>query len=455
MNQLESPGSQSPRFDLSLVGLTLLGFILFISIEVLITVTALQRSNWEFLLLFFLPFGFYCVISFLIHKYQKSLVNTKHFVTIIVIVATIVQIRLLILDVTLSDDIYRFFIEGKALIHGINPYITPPTDYLVDIQPSFIDLINNPNVTSPYPPLAIIMFTLLYLIHSDPLFFRIMFSIAYIASIPLMARLLSVFYQPQWRVILYAWNPLLHIETGNGSHFDPIVVFAVMFAIYALNRERHLLGGITLLVATLLKYYPIFLIIIYWRQLGRRGRTTVISGLSLYGLVIILIPPVISGLLIYAERWYFNTSIMWVLVELTNSFFGAKVVVGVVFLIIFLLVSYRSAQDPHILNPMTALIVLASFLLLQPVFHPWYLFWIFPFVLLVNPLDFSWILLTGTVILSYHVYIGFDTLGIWVESDLIRIVEFLPFFASLLYIYHEKLKSYLRKQQLPVPAAMK
>jgi hypothetical protein len=225
-----------------------------------------------------------------------------------------------------------------------------------------------------------------------------------------------------------------------------------MCAIIALSRKMHLLGGASLLIATLLKYYPIFLILLYWRQLGRNGRKVVILGLLLYGLFIVLTPPVIFGLLTYAERWYFNASIMWVVVELTNSFFGAKVVVGVIFLVILLLVSYYSGQNPHIVNPMVGLIVLASFLLLQPVFHPWYLFWIFPFVLLTDDLDFSWILLSGAIILSYNVYVGFDSIGIWQESDFLRIIEFFPLFASLLIVYREKVKQLLRRPLNPLAA---
>ncbi|MFW9854985.1 MAG: hypothetical protein ACFFFG_07980 [Candidatus Thorarchaeota archaeon] len=437
--------------SISYVGLALMGIILVLALEILILTTFLKRSSWNFIIGFFIPFSVYCVIAVVIRRYQNLLVKKRYFTVILMIVASIIQIRLLFTNATLSDDIYRFFMEGMALVNGINPYSTPPSDFPSSLQPPFQFLVNNPDVTSPYPPLTLLVFAVLYMasLVASPVIFRVFFSFMYLATIPLMAHLLSIFDKPSWRIILYAWNPLLHLETGNGSHFDPLVVFVVMCAIYALNRENHSLGGTALLMATLLKYYPIFLIGVYWRQLGRNGRVIVLLGLFVYSLSILLTPSIISGLLIYADRWYFNASVMWALVESTGTFFGAKVVVGAIFLGIYLIIILKSEHSPHILNPVSGLFVLASFLLLQPVFHPWYLFWIFPFVLLVEPLDYSWILLTGTIILSYHVYINFDAIGVWYESDIVRIIEFLPFYAGILYIYREKLKNIYRTLSKP------
>ncbi|MFW9779110.1 MAG: hypothetical protein ACFFE8_09680 [Candidatus Heimdallarchaeota archaeon] len=436
---------------ISYFGLVVMGIILVLALEILISATALKRSSWNFIIGFFVPFSVYCVIAVVIHRYQDFLVKKRYFTAILMIVASIIQIRLLFTDVTLSDDIYRFFMEGMAFVNGINPYSIPPSDFPSSLQPPFQFLVNNPDVTSPYPPFALLVFAVLYMasLVASPVVFRVFFSFMYLATIPLMAHLLSVFDKPSWRIILYAWNPLLHLETGNGSHFDPLVVFLVMAAIFALSRENQSLGGAALLMATLLKYYPIFLIGVYWRQLGRKGRIIVLSGLFLYSLSIILTPSIISGLLIYADRWYFNASLMWVLVESTGTFFGAKIVVGVIFLSIYLLIILKSEHSPHILNPVNGFFVLASFLLLQPVFHPWYLFWIFPFVLLVEPLDYSWILLTGTIILSYHVYISFDAIGVWYESNIVRIIEFLPFYAGIIYVYREKLKRTYRTLSKP------
>ncbi|MFX1514631.1 MAG: hypothetical protein ACFFCQ_18860 [Promethearchaeota archaeon] len=118
--------------------------------------------------------------------------------------------------------------------------------------------------------------------------------------------------------------------------------------------------------------------------------------------------------------------------QLLQSFDLAKFIVTVIFafIIIFLAVQARNEQE---FSPTAGLVVIGAFLLLQPTFHPWYIFWIFPFVLMEKNLNFSWILLTGTLIFSYHIYIAFDTTQVWKESDLIRLIEFLPFYSFLLF----------------------
>ncbi|MFX0211775.1 MAG: hypothetical protein ACFFDT_37710, partial [Candidatus Hodarchaeota archaeon] len=110
----------------------------------------------------------------------------------------------------------------------------------------------------------------------------------------------------------------------------------------------------------------------------------------------------------------------------------SKIIVGIVFLIILTITTFKPQID-YVSSYRCALIILGSLLLLQPVFHPWYIFWLFPFIIIDNRMNLSWILLSGTLILSYYVYILYDTIGIWVESDLIRMIEYLPFFLLLIF----------------------
>jgi hypothetical protein len=49
----------------------------------------------------------------------------------------------------------------------------------------------------------------------------------------------------------------------------------------------------------------------------------------------------------------------------------------------------------------------------------------------------SWIILSGLIILSYTVYIQYDTSGEWNESNLIRLFQYIPFYFLLLYDYRK------------------
>ncbi|MFX0141740.1 MAG: glycosyltransferase family 87 protein [Candidatus Hodarchaeota archaeon] len=405
--------------------LLIAGSMLLLSLELFIILSKLDRSTIIFELLFFLPFIAYILSIILLKRYyifQKQL-----FFPIILGFAIIYQIIILMTEISLSDDVYRFLGEGKAIINGINPYSTPISEYPKEIL--YFEQGNNLDLTSPYPPFALLLFASLCFISTDIFIYRLFFSICFIVSIIILYKLILV--EDKWKVIIYAWNPLLHIETANGSHYDSVVLLFVMLAVFYLKTKRPTLAGISLFLAFLLKYYPIFLVVVYWRLLGKRGLIIFFSGFFLYCGFIIIYPTATDGIMTYANEWYFNASIFWVIFELLQIFELSKHIVAGIFvlILIFLFLQVRNESE---FSPTAGLTIIGAFLLLQPTFHPWYIFWIFPFVLMEKRINFSWILLSGTLIFSYYVYIAFDTTQVWKESDFIRLIEFIPFYLCLL-----------------------
>lgn len=407
--------------------LLILGISLSLSMVLLIFITGIKRSKLSFELLFFLPFLVYFASIFLLRRYYSP--ESRFFLPLILIFAVLLQGMLLLTDVTLSDDIYRFFTEGKAISKGIDPYTTPISEYPSELKDRNAELANHQETTSPYPPVALLMFLIFYLLYPSTMTFRIFFSLGFLSSIIVCYKLLER--KSRWKLIIYAWNPLLHLETANGSHFEAIVVLAVMLAIYAIQREKPAIAGTAFLIAFLLKYYPIFLVVVYWKHLGKRGMSVFLAGLSIYGFLIMLHPSAIMGLISFGEEHYFNASIFWVLVQLLKNFSLAKLIVGLVLVYIMVNLAFKSREETEF-SASQGLIAIGLLLLLQPVFHPWYVFWIFPFLILDDELNLSWVVLTGTLIFSYNAYIAFDTTMVWKESNFIRFIEFFPFFAILL-----------------------
>ncbi|MFX1508068.1 MAG: hypothetical protein ACFFDC_18440, partial [Promethearchaeota archaeon] len=182
--------------------------------------TKLNRSTLMVELLFFLPFSVYLFSIFWSRHESSGFSRNK--LLIIIVFALIFQVVILFTNVSLSDDIYRFYYEGKGLVNGINPYVTPLQEYPDNLKDHHFEGVNNPHVTSPYPPLAILIFAILYLISPNPIIYRICFSFSFLISILGCYKIINP--EAKWKLIIYAWNPLLHIETANGSHFDAIVV---------------------------------------------------------------------------------------------------------------------------------------------------------------------------------------------------------------------------------------
>ncbi|PWI46454.1 hypothetical protein CEE45_16750 [Candidatus Heimdallarchaeota archaeon B3_Heim] len=426
------------------------GCLLLLSILILISKTGLDRSTLIFELVFFLPFSIYLMI--IISTKHFKLDTKQYFLPVVVLFAFLIQIIVLTTEITLSDDLYRYFLEGKMFLNGLNPYLTSLDNVPSNFTSEFLPLVNNSHITSPYPPLAILLFAILSWIWEDPLLFRIVFSISFILSIVSLDKLLLV--KHRWKLVVFAWNPLFHLETGNGSHFEALIVLLIIFALLNLEQNRRGLASITLLATFFLKYYSIFLIPLFWKRLGKNGQRIFSIGMLGYVTWIFLNPSLITGLLTFAGEWYFNASTIWVLFELTSSFFLAKLIAGSIFIIILIVILFK-AQKYENIPYMYAGVIIGLFLLLQPTFHPWYLFWLFPFILLEkDTIPWSWIILSGLIIFSYNVYIQFDTVNVWNELILVRIIEYVPFYSLFLYenrmdIFTQIkiLKSYLNKRR--------
>ena len=436
MTQLKVTNHENLRFKFQtiLLGrhsseilLILTGFLLLVSLILFIVTTNLVRSFLIFEILFFLPFFSYLIAIALLKR--ENSVQQKNHLLIMTIFAVFFQILILLTNPTLSDDIYRFYYEAKGIIHGVNPYITPIASFPPVLRDQYFSMVNNADVTSPYPPIALIIFTLLFLISVDPFIYRLSFSIIFIISIIVCYKLISP--QNKWKIIIFAWNPLFHLEIANGSHFDILVVLIILFAIWTLKSGKQGISGLLFFIAFLIKIYPIFLISAFWKQLGKRGLIVFFVGFFSYALLVLLNPFLIQGLLVYLDTWYFNASVFWVLLELTKDFSLSKIIVGLIFLLFLVFVILKPQNDLQT-SYRHAIIIIGALLLLQPVFHPWYLFWLFPFIIFDDRMNLSWILLSGTIIFSYHVYGLFDSVGIWVESNVFRLMEYLPFYFVLI-----------------------
>jgi hypothetical protein len=69
--------------------------------------------------------------------------------------------------------------------------------------------------------------------------------------------------------------------------------------------------------------------------------------------------------------------------------------------------------------------------ILTPVLYPWYLCWIIPLLVIIP--NRAWLMLSGSIFLSYLVWKGYVEAGIWEENMWVKIIEYAPFYSLLLY----------------------
>jgi len=424
------------------------GILLMFNYLVLVMIVNIDRSTFYFELYSFIIFLFFLITVFIVHKYYSS-IRISSFVPFVLIISfsIIYQIIIILSELSLSDDLFRFYFEGKAIVNGINPYITAVQDLPKNLHDQYYQYVNNAEIPSPYPPLALIMFAFLYIIVQNPIIYRLTFSFFFLLSIFIGYFILGN--ESKWKLIIYAWNPLLHLETANGVHFDGLVVLVVMLFLVLLKNQKNALAGTMILIGFLLKFYPIILILIYWRKLGKRGLIPVITGLTIYLAFIFTIPQALDGLIIYFDSWYFNSSVFWFIDQIFHNFILSRLILGSVLLVLFIFIILKSEEIwKSEKSSALALFAIGSMLLLQPVFHPWYIFWVFPFILFSKKMNYSWIILSGTLIWSYNIFILYDTTQVWIELDLVRALVWIPFYITLIIENNRILKTYFRKLEL-------
>lgn len=168
----------------------------------------------------------------------------------------------------LSSDIYRYIWDGRVQAAGINPYLYPPqAGELSFLRDDKIYRNINPEDLawpSPYPPAAQAIFFGAYSIRPSSFasfkFAMSLFDI--ITTLALMLVLARSGLEPA-RAIIFAWHPLPIYEGAHSGHIESAYIAFLALALLAWTYRRYTLTGVTLALATLVKFYPALLLPVF------------------------------------------------------------------------------------------------------------------------------------------------------------------------------------------------
>ena len=168
----------------------------------------------------------------------------------------------------LSSDIYRYVWDGRVQAAGINPYLYPPkADELRFLEDEKIFRNINPDDLkwpSPYPPVAQAIFFAAYSIRPSSLTsFKLTMSLFdIITTLALMLVLARSGLDPS-RAIIFAWHPLPIYEGSHSGHIESAYMAFLALALLAWAYRKYSLTGVTLALATLVKFYPALLLPVF------------------------------------------------------------------------------------------------------------------------------------------------------------------------------------------------
>lgn len=312
-----------------------------------------------------------------------------------------------------EDDWNRYLWDGAVAAHGVNPYLYAPEEFLTpkntaneDVtklaqfsksHDDFVERINNPTLTTIYPPLAIAVFA--FSAKISPLnldVLRFVFLISEGLTLFLLVKALSAYGRPPIWSVLYALNPLVIYSGMNAAHMDVLLMPCFLWALLAVKR-RPFWAGVALSAAAAIKIWPLILAPILFRQwlkipkvyIGAAVLITVLSTLSLAPMFFELGEN--SGTSAYAKNWQVS-SFIFPLIERSFSIlteasgFVARIFVAFLVVCISLWFGFsrvlvrKQVLKNDIQLPSALLALTLIFFLLSPTGYPWYAIWFMAFL---------------------------------------------------------------------------
>src|SRR4051812_4434665 len=167
-------------------------------------------------------------------------------------------------------DLRRYIWDARVVRAGLSPYAVIPAD------PAFAFLrtteswpVNNPDVPSPYPPGAQLLFLAATTASESARAIKVAALVCdALLALVVWRSLVAASANPGW-LLAYLWSPLVSLEVARHGHLDVAGALFIAAAAFALARGRALVGSIAFALSLGVKPLPIVLLPLLWRRVSR------------------------------------------------------------------------------------------------------------------------------------------------------------------------------------------
>jgi hypothetical protein len=389
---------------------------------------------------FSLLFAFYIILS-------KSVLSFKTLLIFGIIYRTIFVFS----TPALSDDFYRFFWDGVLIVNRINPFhylpseiIENPAINIPEINAGLYGLLNSPEYYTVYPPICQFFFWISAWISGGNishavLTIKVIFLMTEMGSIYLIWNLLKIYKRKKELTLLYLLNPLVIIELVGNIHFEAIMIFAVLLAVYSIAKQNWIGGALAFALAIIAKLTPLLLLPFFIKKLKlKKSLLFYLITLSVAALAFLpfagreLIHGLGSSIGLYFQKFEFNASVFYVIRAFGFWMKGYDVIQEagiwmaiITFLSISFLAFFQNNKSQNI--PGIFIWPFLIYFTLATIVHPWYIIPLIAFCLFTNyrfPIVWSY-----TIFLSY---LGYSVDG-FQEQTWVLWLEYVSVFGVLVY----------------------
>lgn len=316
----------------------------------------------------------------------------------------------------LTDDLYRYIWDGWLQIEGINPYhYAPKNEALKAFQNTELyENLNSQPYHSVYPPLTQLVFAVggwLYGIAGWSVAYyglKLILAAAEFGGVVLLSRITSA-----RNLLLYAWNPLVIIETAGQGHTEALLLFFVALLIWAVKQDFGRVASVAVAAAGMIKLYPFVLGPFLIRRYGWTSiwpGSLLVVAVSLPYAAPYALPHLKASVDLFAHLMEFNAGVYYLTKYVFWIATGAdwSKQIGPAFRYIFLgLLPFFYVFDwkRNWSFRWASLLTLGAFLVLSTTVHPWYFLPVLAFGIVHDRPAWPWFWVGAASIGTYLFYI--------------------------------------------------
>lgn len=319
-----------------------------------------------------------------------------------------------------SSDIFTYIMHGRVLgLYHANPYLVSISHYAADqIFPwVYYKWLETPMAYGPFWALLSAFLAKISgndIIH-NLFIFRLFAVVFYLVSVYLLDKILILLKSSHRQLILYlyAWNPLLLIETVNNGHNDIIMVALVLLAFYFYLKNKLWLVLPIFILACLIKYIFILLLPFVILLLIKKNKKKLLFLLgnfliAIFLFFVIFLPWNLFPGLMGSIKW--QSHLFWpgylsLLPSLLTIFSHDHILIKnictiifiIFYLILFILFFKKKNIDFFIFNQYIIYILGGYLLIASFLINEWYVLWLLPFLLIADKKRCYWLLLIATL----------------------------------------------------------
>ncbi|MGG6229882.1 mannosyltransferase [Tenacibaculum sp. SDUM215027] len=355
----------------------------------------------EFTKLLFLWIGLFVSYFFILRSKQLSFAY-------LVGIAVIFRLIFFFAIPNLSQDFYRFIWDGRMILEGLNPYLSLPQTFIEQNNYPInqanelykgMGALNGSHYTN-YPPINQLCFLIAALFAKNSIIgsvviMRVLIILADIGILYFGKKLLERLQLPVKNIFLYILNPFVIIELTGNLHFEPVMLFFLVWSIYKLQQQKWFSAAILLACSVSAKLIPLLFLPLFF-QWFVKGEASVFKGLkklTFFYLVVIstialLFLPFYSSELVsnytnsvglWFRNFEFNASFYYVARGIGYLFRGyneiaiiGKIIPIVTIFFLLILTFFKKNKSVKQLI-VSMLFALSFYYFLTTTMHPWYI----------------------------------------------------------------------------------